>query len=372
MTYVPGVTQHLVVSIDDAKGRRWGFELTARLAGDTKTMGGSFTPTDGRTQLMCASADLIRQVNAKSSCAANLPLVYVEHTQAGYQVNQSGPGRYEFDWAPPAADAGPVTIYVAANAANGDLTQNGDHIYTASYTLTPQPPCDPGPPVISVVQNGAGYQSNIQQQSWVQIKGCNLTASPARLWTASDLVDGNLPLQLDDVSATIDGRPAVITYISATQLNILAPVDANTGTVDVIVSNGNGTSAPFQTTLQEFSPAFFLCGKYAMATIGAAKIAPDGFSGSCLISSTAAPGDTVTLWGTGFGPTDAAALSATPAITVGGIAARYMSGGLAPGGAGLYQIVVKLPANVPVGDQPLKLSIGGVSIPDNAFLNIQK
>ena len=33
-----------------------------------------------------------------------------------------------------------------------------------------------------------------------------------------DTVDGNAPLQLDDVSATIDGRPAVISYISPTQL----------------------------------------------------------------------------------------------------------------------------------------------------------
>src|SRR3954466_1107180 len=27
MSYTPGVTQHLVVSIDDAKARRWGFEV---------------------------------------------------------------------------------------------------------------------------------------------------------------------------------------------------------------------------------------------------------------------------------------------------------------------------------------------------------
>ena len=43
---------------------RWGFELTARLANDTKTVAGTFSPTDNRTQLMCASADLVRQVKS--------------------------------------------------------------------------------------------------------------------------------------------------------------------------------------------------------------------------------------------------------------------------------------------------------------------
>ena len=79
----------------------------------------------------------------------------------------------------------------------------------------------------------------------------------------------------------------------------------------------------------------------------------------------------MTLWGTGLGPADAA-LAATPSITVGGVAARYVSGGLAAGVPGLYQIVIKLPANVPGGDQPVKLAIGGVSMPDGAFLSIQK
>jgi uncharacterized protein (TIGR03437 family) len=385
LAYAPGTTQHLVVTIDDAAQRRWGFELTARLANDTKTVAGTFSPTDNRTQLMCASADLVRQVNANSTCAANLPLVYIEHTLAGYNAIQPNPGKYEFDWNPPATDVGPVTIYVAANAANGDLTQNGDHIYTATYTLTAQSACQPGAPTISAVQNGAGFQNNIQQQSWVQIKGCNLTASSSRLWAASDFVNGKLPLKLDDVSATIDGKPAVVYYISATQLNVLAPVDATSGSVNVVVSNGNGTSAPFKVDLQQFSPAFFPWGKYPVATIGSTWIAPAGFFGAGVTTVPAKPGDTITLWGTGFGPTNppaptdvpvpsnpVPAITSTPTITVGGIAAQYVSGVLAPGTVGLYQIAIKLPASLTNGDQALTVTVGGVSIPDAVFLNIQK
>src|SRR5215831_3248243 len=72
LTYTPGVKQHLVVSVDDSKQKKWGFELTARTA-DTKTMAGTFSPTDNRTQVVCAPADLTRTVN--SPCPSNLPLV---------------------------------------------------------------------------------------------------------------------------------------------------------------------------------------------------------------------------------------------------------------------------------------------------------
>ena len=66
------------------------------------------------------------------------------------------------------------------------------------------------------------------------------------------------------------------------------------------------------------------------------------------------------------------AMASTPAITVGGLAVQYVAGSLTPGSVGVYQIAVKLPANLPNGDQPLKATIGGVSIPDGVFLNIQK
>jgi hypothetical protein len=132
LTYTPGAKQHLVVTVDDSKQRRWGFELTARLAGDSTKMAGTFSPTDNRTQLICSSADLVRQQNFSTACPANLPLSYIEHTLNGYNVLQPNPGKYEFDWNPPATDVGPVVIYVAGNAANGDLTQNGDHVYTAN------------------------------------------------------------------------------------------------------------------------------------------------------------------------------------------------------------------------------------------------
>jgi uncharacterized protein (TIGR03437 family) len=136
LMYTPGIKQHLIVTITDPAQRRWGFELTARTS-DPKTMAGTFTPSDGRTQVLCASTNLFNQNPGNPGCPAGLPLQYVEHTLAGYNTIQANPAKYEFDWTPPATNLGNITIYVAANAANGDLKETGDHIYTNKYTLTP-------------------------------------------------------------------------------------------------------------------------------------------------------------------------------------------------------------------------------------------
>jgi hypothetical protein len=64
--------------------------------------------------------------------------MYVEHTTAGARLGTTGSITFQFDWTPPATDVGPVSVYIAANAANGNNQDDaGDHIYTASFTLTP-------------------------------------------------------------------------------------------------------------------------------------------------------------------------------------------------------------------------------------------
>src|SRR5262249_20996926 len=59
-SYVPGVKQHLVVTIADPAStqRAWGFQLTARLSSDPATLAGSFAYTDQNTLVMCATQNL--------------------------------------------------------------------------------------------------------------------------------------------------------------------------------------------------------------------------------------------------------------------------------------------------------------------------
>src|ERR1022692_1134472 len=184
-TYTPGVKQHLTVTISDpaTTQRAWGFQLTARNASASATLAGTFASTDTLTTLMCASANLGQQLEVDFSaakaqaCPASLTLQYIEHSLTGYQssLGHTGSYTYEFDWTPPATNVGNITIYVAANAANGDLTVNGDHIYATTFTVTPATASGPPPAVTGAVSaSGYGGFSAITPGTYVEIKGTNL------------------------------------------------------------------------------------------------------------------------------------------------------------------------------------------------------
>ena len=139
------------MTITDAAAKRWGFQLTARLASNTKTPAGTFAPTDGNTQLVCTQAAFQTEIFG-NSCSSSYPLQYIEHTLGGTRPNTKGPVTFAFDWIPPSGSPGSVNIYVAANGANNDGNTGGDHIYTNHYTLTQ---AANNTPAITSVVNGA-------------------------------------------------------------------------------------------------------------------------------------------------------------------------------------------------------------------------
>ena len=100
----------------------------------------------------------------------------------------------------------------------------------------------------------------------------------------------------------------------------------------------------------------------------------------------AAPGETVTLYGTGFGPTEpaieagripgaAANLVHPISFTVGGIAVPpqdVLYAGASPCCAGLQQFALRLPASLPDGDAAVTASVLGVYTPQGPFLTVQR
>jgi len=384
-SYSPGTKQHLIVTITDSAQKRWGFQLAARQASSNSAQAGSFTPgSDGYTQLACTQTTFQTE-SFGNSCPSSMPLQYIEHTSRGSRNGTRGPVTFEFDWTPPATNVGNINIFVNGNAANGDGTENGDHIYSAKYTLTPAQPPPSGPtPTISDsgVVNGANFQPGITAGSWVTIRGTNL-ANSSRTWRTDEIVNGALPTQLDGVSVTIDGKPAYVYYISSTQINVQAPSDSAQGPVSVQVNN-NGTSCSAATAqLQSVSPAFFLwSGKYAVATRpDYSLVGPsDLFPGS---STPAKPGDVIILWGTGFGPTNPAVPAGilspsdqvasavnTPVVTIGNVPATVYGAALAPGFAGLYQLAVQAPNGLAAGDQPVSVQVNGIASATGVFINV--
>jgi uncharacterized protein (TIGR03437 family) len=233
----------------------------------------------------------------------------------------------------------------------------------------------PVTPVITAVLNGASFQPGIEAGSWVTIEGTNL-ANTTRTWKTSDFTGNDLPTSLSGVSVTIDGNPAFVEYISPTQINVQAPSDSATGAVNVLVTNNGLLSAPATAQLQTYAPAFFL-NPGTNSTV--ATVIP-GYT-PVTSATPARPGDLVVLWGTGFGPTTPAtaagsvvsgapATASTPVVTVGGMQVQVISSGLTTGTAGLYQITIQLPANVPTGTLAVEASIGGAQTPAGATVVI--
>ena len=237
-------------------------------------------------------------------------------------------------------------------------------------------------PVISLVANAEGGSPVIAPNTWVEIKGTRLaSAGDSRTWQASDFHNNQLPVSLDGVSVTLDGKAAYVYYISPTQVNILTPPDAMAGTVPVQLTNNGQTSATFSVKAQPSSPSFFSLngGPYVVAQHSAnySLVGPTSLYPG--VSTPAQPGETVILYANGFGPTVPAAVSGSlsqsgsltplPAVTIAGIKATVQFAGLVS--PGLFQINVTVPANAPSGDDTLTAAVGGVPVAPVALITVQ-
>jgi uncharacterized protein (TIGR03437 family) len=223
-------------------------------------------------------------------------------------------------------------------------------------------------PAITAVLNAAGTQAEIASSSWFSIFGTNLSAT-TRLWTGADFTGNQLPLSLDAVRVKVNGKAAAVYYVSPVQVNALAPDDDAVGDVPLEVSTAQGTG---RSTLRKvaFSPALFLYGGTQIAIVQSPNGTLLGPPELSYVARPARPGETVVLWGTGFGttnpPTPALVLS-TPApltnrvdVTIGGAAARVDYAGMA--GPGLYQLNVVIPQGLN-GTVPISASVGGATSP---------
>jgi uncharacterized protein (TIGR03437 family) len=258
-----------------------------------------------------------------------------------------------------------------------DLLQN-DLYVTAYFVGSPSTATGP---VIAEVANAEGESPTIAPNTWVEIKGVNLAPSgDSRIWQSSDFVNNQLPITLDGVSATVNGIPAFIYYISPTQVNILTPPGALAGPVQVQVTNNGAVAASFTAQAQPLSPSFFVFngGPYVAAThvngsyLGPATLYPG-------LSTPAKPGEIVVIYANGFGPTSTAVvgglttqsgtLATMPIIKIGGVAAVVQFAGLvAPG---QYQFNVVIPSTLADGDQVVTATYNGQTTQSGTLITIQ-
>ncbi len=235
-------------------------------------------------------------------------------------------------------------------------------------------------PVIALVANAEGELAPIAPNTWVEIKGAGLApAGDVRVWKKSDLVNGQMPTQLDQVSVTVNGIPAYLYYISPGQIDILTPTNAMSGQVNVVVDN-NGAQAPFMAQAQAIAPSLFVLGggPYAAALhAGGALVGPPALYPG---ATPARPGETIMLYANGFGPTSVpvasgsliqmGTLAVLPVVRIGtNVAAVAFAGLVEPG---QFQFNVTVPPNAPDGDQLLTVSYGAAVTQPGTLITIQK
>jgi uncharacterized protein (TIGR03437 family) len=284
-------------------------------------------------------------------------------------------------WTPSATASGPVHFFIAGNATNGDNRPTGDHIYATDYVVLPASTATTGIPVISSIEGSAGATGSIQSCSWVTVRGLNFGPAAGTDWTKSISSDNVFPTTLDGVTVIIDGKPAPISFVNNDQINAIVPQDTAVGNVQVIVSNAAGSSAAKTVQMTGDAPGFFTVDDKHVAGVvldgagASALLAPTG-SISGATSRAAKTGETVTLFGSGFGRTQVAVnpnlaqsfavplahttgdfQSTQATLTIGGQPATISFIGMVS--PGLYQINASVPQGLSPGDQPVVLSLLG-------------
>jgi len=265
-------------------------------------------------------------------------------------------------------------------APNGGVTD--DSTIFSSFISIPASGVTAGSgPAIAAVSNAASGQPGAAPGTYLSIYGLNF--APAGFvddWSKS-VIGGVLPTKLDGVSVTIGGKPTYIAAVTSTQINVLTPA-LPSGAATVTVTTSAGASTPFPISSQSIQPAFFAWpANQAVAThVDFTPAAANGTLG--MTTAPGEPGETIILWGTGFGPASPPVPDGQVvpsgihtvsgvAVNVGGQPATVAGAALSPGLAGVYQIAIQVPAGLADGEYLVIANVSGVYSPIGVLLAVQ-
>jgi uncharacterized protein (TIGR03437 family) len=187
-----------------------------------------------------------------------------------------------------------------------------------------------------------------------------------------------LPTTIGDTQVVLNGVPAPLFYTSDGQINLQIPWElAGQSQVQGSVTTGGVAGPPIPISLATFAPAIFSVNQTGSGQ-GAILLENTGFLAAAIGaypgSRPASTGGTVWIFATGLGPVTAQPASGTaassrptsiamttPTVSIGGVSAKVLFSGLAPGFVGLYQINAVVPSGIPSGNAlPVTVSTGGV------------
>lgn len=220
------------------------------------------------------------------------------------------------------------------------------------------------------VVNGASFQPPLAPNTWAMIVGGGLAAS-SRSWASTDLVGGNLPTSIDNVSVTVNGVLAQISFVGPSQVDFLIPPTAAVGPAQIQVTSNEQVSAAATVNLTLTAPGlFYLTGnKYVVSSHANGTVTGP----TTLIPGATTPikaGETISIFGTGLTVnTPGVGAAALPTVTIGSLNAQVTFAGQID--AGVTQINLIVPAGLPSGDAAVIATMGGQQSQANAFLSAQ-
>jgi len=170
-----------------------------------------------------------------------------------------------------------------------------------------------------------------------------------------------VPLNLNGVSATVNGVSAPLYYVSPTQIDLQIPYETGAGPA-VLGLNNNGQIAAFPIQVAATAPGLYPAAIDALTSAVTTTVTQN----QILILYVTGEGDVTPTLATGATPP----FNSNPAkypmprqplsVSIGGVTAPVGFAGVPNGVAGVTQIDMTVPANAPLGQQPLVVSVGGV------------
>lgn len=375
-----------------------GTVILTTATGSTASIGVSLTVVIDSTLVLKAVPQSLafNYVNGGAVPPAQPLAVSVTGTAVIFQTDVSAPPTGKWLTVTPSGGATPATVNVQVDPKgltpgtyNGTITLHLAFVTTAAQTIPVTFTVQPAAVLPSIAANGVVNAANltgaIAPGTWVSIFG-SLLSGTTRSWRDTDFVAGKLPLSLDGVSVTINSKPAPVAFVSPGQINVLAPDETSTGLLFVQVKAPAGSTDSVLALEQTAAPALFQFRGPSAVYVAGTHADGSYLAGSPLVQqgilgTPAKPGETIVVYGTGFGatqpPISATALVPSPLplanpqdlrIRIGGVDAAIAFAGLIS--PGLYQFNVVVP-EVPDGDRAIVVELRGLLTKADLLLTIQ-
>jgi len=245
----------------------------------------------------------------------------------------------------------------------------------------------PVPQPVTIASNASGVSGAIAPGGLLTIKGTLLGPTTAASFRVNS--QGGVDSTLSGVQVLFDNIPGTPIYVSATQINVIAPYEIGGRlSVNVVVVYQDQQSPPIQQIVASVAPGIYTDnftgqGQAAVVNQNFTYNGPPGgvtVSGG-VISTTPAPQNTViAVYITGGGQTNPPSatgsvapntnppsLRVLPGIvtaTIGGVPATVTFAGSAPGiVSGVVQVNVLVPTGITGNNLQIVITINGVSSP---------